>query len=293
MSHATNIQFIVNPKSGRGLDHHLPDLIREIIDKKIIHYDIVFSKERGDIKNLAANAVKADFDIVVVAGGDGTVNEGASAVAGTGKVLGIIPIGSGNGLARELQIPMNIGKSIGLINRLKIKKIDGGMVNGNPFFVAAGLGFDSHIAKLFTASTTRGFSGYLKIFAREFLRYTPRKYSIRLDGVNHSIEAFAVCVANGRQYGNNAFIAPEAVLDDGLLDLVVIKPFPKIAVPGLAVKFFRGTLHKSRYFESMKIQETEIIEHSDDCYHMDGEYCVLDGKLHFQVKPGSLLTLIP
>lgn len=284
--------FIVNPKAGARTIRRLAHCIEKTIDKNIMQYDLVFSEKRGDIKDIARQAA-GSYDIIVAAGGDGTVNEAASALSGTGKVLGIIPTGSGNGLARELQIPLDPAGALRVINNLNERLIDAGLVNHVPFFCTAGMGFDSHIAKLFSKTTKRGFAGYLKIFTREFLHYSPQEYSIAVGDRVINTEAFAVTVANARQYGNNAFIAPKAAVNDGWLDLVIIAPFPKARAAELAFRLFSGSIDKSRYYQSFKIREAEITAGRADCFHMDGEHCIFTEKLRFSVKPKALRVLAP
>ncbi len=288
------IIFIINPRSGPRLNKKLPEIIDRNIDRKSIEIEVQYTQAKNHASILTREAVNQDYDAVIAVGGDGTINEVASELVFTQVTLGIIPAGSGNGLARELGIPISLEKAVQVINQQKTRIIDGGTANDQPFFCTAGLGFDAHIGKLFSQNTKRGFSEYLKTVLQEYFKYLPQTYEIAHDGKQRSVEAFAITIANARQYGNNAFIAPQAKINDGFLDLSILKPFPKRKIPEIVYQLFTKKLHLSPYYESYKVTEVQIGNEHADCYHSDGEYCIITKPLNiFKVVPQCIKVTVP
>lgn len=261
-----------------------------------IKYEIVQSEEEGHSKELAAKACSINqYDIIVAVGGDGTVNEVGSQLINTHTRLGIIPNGSGNGLARELGIPLNMIRAICLLNQPSTITIDAGKVNGNPYFCTAGVGFDAHIGKLFAQSKTRGFSTYVQKVIGAYWSYNPAEYLI-FNGkpAPEKEKAFAITIANAKQYGNNAFIAPDAKISDGKLNLCIIKPFPRFKMLELGSRLFMGNINQSMFYKSWPIESVKIENAHADCFHLDGEHFPLkDGKLQFEVISKALQVIVP
>lgn len=289
-----DIEFIINPIAGTRSKLILEDLIHQHLDLNIFNCSISYTKARGHAQELASLAVQKGVDYVVAVGGDGTVNEVARALIHEKSTLGIVPVGSGNGLARHLGIPLSPTLAIEKLNKQKQILIDAGMANSRPFFCTAGIGFDAHIGRKFAMSTTRGFNTYVRTVLQEFLQYKSHTYSIQVDqdpAIN--IEAFSITFANAAQFGNNAYISPEADISDGKLDLCLIKKYPKRVGLHLGMRLFNKTIHKSRYMTIRKIESAVVNCTDADCFHLDGEFLLLDGELKLEIIPQCLNILVP
>ncbi|MFQ3575236.1 MAG: diacylglycerol kinase family protein [Cytophagales bacterium] len=282
--------FVINPISGGKDKKHVPELIKNSIDKKEFETEIYFTQSQGHATEIAQEAVADKFDIIAAVGGDGTVNEISRGIVNTDTALTIIPFGSGNGLARHLGVPMNIKKSIEFINNAKTKKIDCGYLNGNLFANMAGTGFDAHIGKLFAEQKTRGFSTYVKTTLNEFVNYKAQDYELEIDGKVYERSAFLISFANSTQYGNNAHIAPLASTEDGLIDVCIMRSFPVVDMPGLALRLFTKTVDKSKYVE-IKGHSIKVNRKSNGAVHLDGEPFEMGQSLDIEVKPNSLWVL--
>ena len=275
----TKIAFIINPYSGTGKKEDLPDLIRSGLDLRLYNPEIVYTKFRGHGTELAKEFVEKGFHAVVAVGGDGTVNEVASSLIHTNTALGIIPCGSGNGLARHLEIPLGSKEAIELINNARITEIDYGTANDIIFFCTCGVGFDAHIGHQFAQSKTRGFFTYLKSILWEFATYRAKKYKFKTNDIKFKKKAFLVTFANAAQYGNNAFIAPMADIQDGFLDVCILEPFPAFKAVDIGLKLFNKRIEKSRYVEILRTNEVRIKRKNSDVFHFDGEPCIMDKKI--------------
>ena len=172
------VLFIINPKSGVSKKESLPEIIDNCIDKKLFNYQIVNTEYAGHATKLAQQAVKDNFTIVVAVGGDGTVNEVGKALINTNTAMGIIPAGSGNGLARHLDIPVNVKRSLQILNQACIHDLDYGMINDMPFFCTCGMGFDAFISMKFAEAGKRGVITYVQKVLEEGLKYKPDTYQI-------------------------------------------------------------------------------------------------------------------
>ncbi len=247
------ILFVINPISGGRAKYNFPEKIDKYLDKTKFEYECVFTEYHGHGSVLAAEAIKNGADILVAVGGDGTINEVASEVDGTDKLMGIIPFGSGNGLARSLGIPVGDVQAIRRINNFHVSKIDTGTFNGKKFFNMAGVGFDAQISSRFAENIKRGLINYIKIVFSEVSNYDCQDYHLTIDGKEYEFKAFMISIANSSQYGNNAHISPFASLEDGLLDICIVKPFPLYIFPALALRMFRKNSHKSNYLELIHI----------------------------------------
>ncbi len=286
------ISFIINPISGTRKKDSWPGIIRRVIDENRFDIDIFFTERSGHASELARQQVEAEVPYIVAVGGDGTVNEVAGALRDTDAAMGIVPCGSGNGLARHLDIPLNLTDALKLINTAKTIGIDYGTVNGKPFFCTFGAGFDAHISNAFAQSKKRGFMTYVSIIAGEFLSYRSRKYKIKIDGDKFKTRAMMVTIANSAQYGNNGYIAPYADITDGLLDVCVLRPFPKLFAPHLAYRLLRKTIHKSRYYQMIKGEEIIIKRKRKGNVHLDGEPDMMGKKLKVTIVPQGLKVLV-
>ncbi|MDA9555774.1 diacylglycerol kinase family lipid kinase [Pelobium sp.] len=286
------ILFIVNPISG-GLDKaFFPSLLDQYLDLHQFDAEIIFSEYSGHAKELAAQALANNFDIVAAVGGDGTINEVASELESSGKIMGIIPCGSGNGLARTLGISLNNAKAIQQINKLTTTAIDTGIFNDKKFFNMAGMGFDAHISALFAQNHTRGFKGYVKTTLTEIAKYKPQNYVIEIDGRRISRQAFMLSIANSSQFGNNAHLSPTASVKDGWLDVCLIKPFSIWVFPSLVYRMFAKSTDKSNYVEIVKGREVKITREASGPIHLDGEPFIMDKSLKISIKHLSLTLIV-
>ena len=222
-------------------------------------YSIRKTEYAGHATEIARQAVKEHVDIVVAIGGDGTINEIGRSLIHTDTALGIIPCGSGNGLARHLHIPMDPKGAIYTLNAGIIKNIDYGIIDGRPFFCTCGVGFDAFVSLKFADSGKRGLLTYLENTLHESLRYRPETYEIENSTGTVRYKAFLIACANASQYGNNAYIAPQASLTDGMMDITVLEPFTVLDVPSLSFQLFNKTIDQNSCIKTMR--DDRIIIH--------------------------------
>jgi YegS/Rv2252/BmrU family lipid kinase len=287
------ISFIINPISGGINKDTFPTLIHKHIDKNKFDIEIHFTKSAHHNQELAEAAVRNKKDIIVAVGGDGTINHVAKFVTGSSSIFGMIPMGSGNGLARHLNISLNHTLALKTINNLKTVKIDTGKANDLFFINVAGAGFDAHVSGMFATASTRGFMSYAKITLNEFAQYKPHEYTLVIDGKPINEKAFIVCVANGSQYGNNAFIAPNADLTDGIFEVSLIKPFRKRAMPFLGLDLFRKKFNDSKFVSTYRGKHIIIKRPKAEVVNIDGEPVMMDKDLTIEISPSSLNVIIP
>ena len=285
------ILFVINPVSGGKAKYNFPEKIDKYLDKTKFEYECVFTEYHGHGSVLAAEAIKNGADILVAVGGDGTINEVASEVDGTDKLMGIIPFGSGNGLARSLGIPVGDVQAIRRINNFHVSKIDTGTFNGKKFFNMAGVGFDAQISSRFAENIKRGLINYIKIVFSEVSNYDCQDYHLTIDGKEYEFKAFMISIANSSQYGNNAHISPFASLEDGLLDICIVKPFPLYIFPALALRMFRKNSHKSNYLEIIQGRKIIITRSHEAAVHLDGDPFSMGTILNIGVNTHSLNIL--
>lgn len=286
------ILFIINPISGGKDKGDFPGLAEKYLDPGLFIPEYVFTKSAGHAFDLALEAVRRETPVVVAVGGDGTINEVASAVENSETVMGIVPCGSGNGLALSLNISLNKRKAIEALNGMRCRKIDFGTLNGRKFFNMAGVGFDANISHKFATMSSRGFFGYVKTSITEVLQYKSHNYVIEIDGRTVERKAFMISIANSPQYGNNAYISPGALLNDGLLDVCIVAPFPLWTFPGLVWRMFTKSSYKSPYLEIIKGKNIRIVTDNDKMMiHLDGEPGEATKELSISVRPSSLSVL--
>ncbi|MES2513826.1 MAG: diacylglycerol kinase family protein [Bacteroidota bacterium] len=281
------IAFIINPNAGVKKKINIIEFIKTHFSKHI-PYDLIVWKNKDDFNSIKQQILSGNYNIVVACGGDGTVNMVSSVIANTAIALGIFPLGSGNGLARSNRIPLNLKEALKVIERGTIKQIDGATINEFPFFCTAGVGFDAHIANEFAASTKRGFVTYFKTTVREFFSYKPNRYNINVDGKLIETDAFLITVANAGQWGNDVYIAPEAELNDGILNVSILKPFSNFGIPMIGIKLFSKKIHTSVNLLSEKGKHIEISYKGELPVHFDGEPLLIKDKLLINVMPLAL-----
>ncbi|MBQ8100017.1 MAG: YegS/Rv2252/BmrU family lipid kinase [Paludibacteraceae bacterium] len=272
-----NIAFIINPIAGTLNKRRIPKQIDKLIDKSQWAVDTVFSEYKGHATELAAQYARLGFDAVVAVGGDGTVNEVASGLTGTPTALGILPIGSGNGFARHLNIPLRLPRAIEMLNRSEAISVDYGIANEQPFFCTCGTGFDAYIADKFAKAGKRGFATYVEHIVKDFFGYQPQRYRLTFktaEGSNAETietEAFLITFANANQWGNAAYIAPKASIQDGEMDIAILTKFPLHAVPGLAFRLFEKTLDEAVYMTTLHAAEVTLHRETTGPFHYDGD----------------------
>jgi YegS/Rv2252/BmrU family lipid kinase len=293
------VAVVINPISGTGgrpeVARQRVAFARSTIAATPCDAEICISERPRHATELARDAVRRGIRLVVAWGGDGTVNEVASAVAFTGATLAIVPSGSGNGLARELGIPLESRGAFAVALAGADRVIDGGELDGRLFFNIAGVGLDARVALRFAAGglVRRGLKRYLQITAHELFTYRPGEHAVAVDGHVQRERALIVAIANARQYGNRAIVAPHARLDDGLLDVVVIRQRP---IPLLALQLpwvFAGRIHTVPGVTIRRGAEVEIASAGPMVYHVDGEPFAGGARITGRVRPKALRVRIP
>ena len=282
--------FIINPISGGKKKDGVPELIYKHLDAEKFEPVIVFSDGVSHARQMALESVNK-FGTIVAVGGDGTVNEVASALKESETALGIIPFGSGNGLARFLHIPMNTARAISTLGSGKIQLIDSGTLNGRSFFNMAGMGFDAHISEVFSHGKKRGFLSYIKSSLKEFKKYKSENYLINIDGDGYQREAFMLSFANSSQYGNNAHISPNASVKDGLLDVCIIKKFPVWRFPEMGLRMLTKTSEGTKFVEIIRGKQIQVTRNKPGPAHLDGEPVKTGIITDIKVIPASLKVI--
>jgi YegS/Rv2252/BmrU family lipid kinase len=293
IQHKKSVLFIINPKSGTRSKKNIQQLIQENVPAEYFDYQIVFTRARAHATELAAQAAANGVEYIMAVGGDGTMNEVARSLVYTQSTLGIIPIGSGNGLARDLNIPLDPMNALRLLVEGRKTVIDSCTMNEMPFFCTAGAGFDAHVGYLFSQQKTRGFQTYVQTTLWEYTMYQPEWYRLTVGNKIVEKKAFLVSFANAAQYGNNAYIAPQASNHDGLIDICLMRPFPTVQAMNLGIKLFNKTLHTSSYMETWKAAGATLERKVPGPVHVDGEPHQLGEVLTIAIKPGSLRVLVP
>lgn len=292
MKKKKSILFIVNPISGTMNKELIIEYVESMIDKDKFTYSIARTAYGGHGAVLATMAAENGIDIVVAIGGDGTVNEIARSLVHTDTALGIIPCGSGNGLARHLQIPLEYTKAIKVINDCQIHSLDYGKINRRPFFCTCGMGFDATISYKFAASIRRGILTYLENTLKEITRYKPETYTIEDQTGKFTHKAFLITCANASQYGNNVYIAPEASMSDGLMDVTIIEPFSAIEAPQLALQLLNGTLTNKGIIKMFRSRNIHITREHEGFIHCDGEPFRAGRDISIEIFPHQLKAVV-
>jgi diacylglycerol kinase (ATP) len=287
------IRFVINPHSGTSKGEQVPVLIAQVINKEAFDTEIVYTQYAGHGKDIAAEAVSKNFHAVVAVGGDGSVQEIARATIGTETLLGIIPKGSGNGLSRHLSIPMEATDALRVINQSNYKTIDVLRINDRLCINVFGIGFDAHIANLFSKSKERGYATYVKLVLSEFNRFQPLELKLIADGKESTVQSFLLTLANGSQFGNNAMIAPMADITDGIMDVCSIKKFPFRFAPSLIYLLMKNSINRSRFYSMFRVKEITITSQHNIIAHLDGEVVEFGNTVHAVVQPKTLKVITP
>lgn len=288
----TRILFIVNPFSGVGHKKSIEEHLKKTLDATKFRFDLKYTEGPHHATQLSSEGLKNGYKIIVAVGGDGTVNEVGRPLVGSDAILGIIPSGSGNGLARHLHIPMITDHAIAVINRMNVRKIDTVIANDQFFLSIAGVGFDAFVAKKFARQRRRGFFKYAQIAIWEYFGYRPQKFSLVVDGKKIKRKALFISLANSDQFGYNTSIAPQARIDDGMIDICIMKKIPLWKTIFLAPLLFMRKIDRSPYVEIIRAREVDLKQKKKHI-NLDGESVKLSKRLHIKVVPRSLSVLVP
>jgi YegS/Rv2252/BmrU family lipid kinase len=287
-------RFIFNPRSGHNVGKPSPlELTRAFMREHAPQSELIFTERARHANELARQAVEDGCERVVAIGGDGTLNEVAAALVDTGAVLGLVPCGSGNGLGRHLGIPRPDQSAFDTLLHGRVRAIDTGTANGIPFFNVMGLGFDAEISHRFNQLARRGLSSYIKTTCGALLHYRTKTYHIRNETTSLITPAFIIAVANSDQYGNNCIIAPGARLDDGLLDLTVIRRVSFLNALPLIGRLFAGRLGGGKNISRLQGAHFTIGRAAPGLIHTDGEVHETGAIVEIAVRPQSLRVLVP
>lgn len=262
--------LIINPISGTLPKEGLEERVRERLAAAGMEVECAYTRHAGHGRELAAEAASKGYYAVIAAGGDGTVNEVGSALAHTGTVLGILPLGSGNGLARHMYGTINLNRALDIMAKEFVTDCDYGTVNGHPFFCTFGLGFDAKVSSEFAHLNRRGLISYARSAVMEYAGYSPGEYTILTENRCYKTKAFILAVCNASQYGNNAYIAPDASLRDGLLNLTVIRSGNFFTRALATIELFTGRLNHNIIIKTEKVSDVTI-KHLPGPGHLDGE----------------------
>jgi diacylglycerol kinase (ATP) len=288
------VRLIYNPKSGIM---RAPRLIRRMIERTLSDapfvYDFVETAYKGHAHELAREAAEQGYDAVVSIGGDGTANEVGTALLYTNTALAIIPIGSGNGLARGLGIPVAVRRAARLLLDGMVRVIDAGTIEDRHFFIVTGLGFDALVGKLFDDRSLRGPLPYFYIGVREFLFFRPEVFTLEFDGRVVVRSALLVTVANLKQWGLGVTISPHAQPDDGLLDVCIIRNVTLLRALIHFPKLFTGKIDKVREYERYQTTSLRISRKKPGPFHVDGEPIEAGKSVQVGVKPDALKVIVP
>lgn len=285
--------LIINPISGTNHKDGLADAVKEKLAPLGFEVDVRYTTGSGDATRLAREAAARGYGSVLAAGGDGTINETASALCDTQVAMAIIPAGSGNGLARHVGIPIDPILSLDVIAQRNIQAVDYGTVNDRPFFVTMGLGFDAAVSHRFARQSRRGLMMYVKSAIEEYVKYAPEVYTIECGGELITEQAFIIAVANASQYGNNAYIAPRASITDGLLDVTIIHSGDPLSTACMGFDMMTGYLNRNVSVHTMRVPSLTIYRSTPGPGHIDGEPIDMGQRLDIKCHPGALQLYTP
>ena len=289
------IMFVVNPISG--VRHKNYDEFRkrveETIDRNLFEPEFELTGSEGHAIQLVEQGLKNGVKHFVAVGGDGTVHEVAKPLIGTDAIMGVIPAGSGNGLAHHMKIPARVIEAVKVLNGLKVVPIDTCQINDRHYLSIAGIGFDANVARHYAMVQQRGFLTYARMATKEYFRYKPASYELEIEGKKWEVMAFFISFANSNQFGYNAMIAPQASLTDGLIDVCIASRPPVTAFPGLLHRVVRKEIDKSRYIETIRVKEIKVKRSKGRTVNIDGEAVRMGKSLHVKIRPASLNMIVP
>ena len=300
-----NIAFIINPVSGsketQNAKRKLPKLIMQLLDQEQWLPNIAFTEYAGHATELAYQYARMGFDAVVAVGGDGTVNEVVRGIVKGERLkvkgerataLGIIPMGSGNGFARHLNIPIKPQKAIEMINHSEPISVDYGLANNKVFVSTCGTGFDAVVADHFAGSNKRGFLTYFQSVLKDIFSYAPQTYHIVGDGIDLTHRAFLITFANANQWGYEALIAPKASVQDGQMDIMLMSSHAILGSASLALRLFAGSIDDSHFMDTLRAKEVTLERESAAPFHIDGDPVEMEKDIHIKIVPDGIKVLV-
>lgn len=286
--------MIVNPRSGTadkaGVIRHAAQEFKRVG----LEVEIALTERPGHATELAAEAASEGVDMVVAVGGDGTVNETARALCNSSSTLGIIPMGSGNGLARHLNIPMNPRRAVDIITSGRVERCDYCTVNDRPFFCTFGMGFDAAVSDRFASRPgSRGLINYVRSAIEEIIHFEADEYTISCANETLTEKAFLIACCNASQYGNNAFIAPEASIKDGLMDVTVLHSGTLLRQALNGIDVMIGAIREGARVHTFRTERVVICRKNPGPVHIDGDPARMGTRLVVRCHPGGLRVFSP
>lgn len=285
--------LIINPISGTESKKNIPELVATAFDQKKFDLVIRITGYQGHATEIARQAVKEHYRYVLTAGGDGTVNEVARTLINSDTTLGIIPFGSGNGLARELDIPMDAEKALEIILNGKSRTIDYGIANNHIFFCTCGFGFDAFVSDRFADEKKRGPLGYLRNVLESVVDFRAEEYEITSDEGTITEKAFILTCANASQYGNDAFIAPGASMDDGMMNVAILKPLNALEIPQTTLQLFTKNIDKNSKMITLLTRNLHIKRARPGVMHIDGDPVMTSSEVDVRMIHKGLNVFAP
>lgn len=290
------IHFIINPIAGSGNTAITNDFLHQYFDKESYTLQVKYSEYKKHAIALTKESIKDGAAIIVACGGDGTINEVASCIVNTDIILGIIPIGSGNGLASNLRIPKDVFKAITLIKKRTTTQIDVGVFNNKYFFSNTGVGFDASVIKNYEALEKRTLQCYIKASLKSFRDLSNKEeVEINIDGIYSLINPFMIFVSNSNELGYNVSLTPKASLQDGLLDVLVIPKMSKLKVLWFGILVFLKRHHLIKAIKSYQVKSIKLTRNKGNIFEsqMDGEsYMIEDKTISIMIKEKSLNVIV-
>ena len=299
----TDIHFIINPISGTSSKDEIVQTIPQLFDPTHFHTTIHYTQHPGHAAQLTRQAIDHHADIVVAIGGDGTVNEIARTLVHTPVALGIVPCGSGNGLGRHLGLPMTPRRALEVITQAHIKALDYGMINDQPFFCTAGVGFDALLSDKFNRHGRRGLLAYIEKALTEGLTYKPETYTLHIQGIpttdpttpterHLTIQAFLITCANASQWGNDFYIAPQAHMSDGLMDVTIIEPFNPLESAQIAFQLVNHNIDDNPHVHTFKCRQLTIERAKPGVIHYDGDPKTDTAQVNVSIIPQGIHIVV-
>lgn len=293
MSDLGRCMMIVNPASGTVSKHRIVPHVCKRLDKLGVNYNVSATRYPGHAIELARKAAADGYDVVLAVGGDGTVNEVATGLVGSSTALAIVPTGSGNGLARHLGIPVDVDSSIRVLAKKNVITADYGTANDRPFFCTFGVGFDAAVSERCARQKRRGILMYLKNTVNEYINFSPEEYVIEANGQVITDRAFLVVACNASQYGNNAFVAPEASVTDGELDITIVHAGNVITQAFVGVDMLTGLIGKNALVDTIRTKSAVIRRTNSGAAHLDGDAVEMPPAIEIKCHAAKLRVFAP
>jgi diacylglycerol kinase (ATP) len=287
------VLFIINRYAGTSFQSAVEGRIITACAKLNLECTIEYTNHRGHATELAQHAVADGINRVFALGGDGTVNEVAQGLIHTDTALGIIPKGSGNGLARHLQIPLHVRGALELLDQHQVIQMDTLLINQQLSVNVSGIGFDAHVASQFGKNGKRGLLNYVRLVAREFSRYKEFEVQATIEEKTWTQKSFVIALANSSQFGNNARIAPLASVLDGEMEVCFVRKAPLAVAFGVVIKMFMGKTQHSHWVDVRKTKQFRVVCQSPLAFHIDGEAHPPAKEFNIEIQPASLKVIVP